>query len=108
MKLMILVGPWWLVRKGRNEDAKRSIARCATAGYYSDEELNARVALIEHTHALEHAETKEQSILNCFKGSNLRRTEIVRCFVTYRRPRADKAHRRFALFGPFSTGAGSR
>ncbi|RSH93592.1 hypothetical protein EHS25_006237 [Saitozyma podzolica] len=72
--------PWWLVRKGRNEDAKRSIARCATAGYYSDEELNARVALIEHTHALEHAETKEQSILNCFKGSNLRRTEIV-CVV---------------------------
>lgn len=35
------------------------------------------MALIDHTHELEALETKNASLFNCFKGTNLRRLEIV-------------------------------
>jgi hypothetical protein len=70
-------GPWWLARMGRKEEAKRSIARTARPGHFSEEDLDAQLALIDHTHQLEAMETKNASLFNCFKGTNLRRVEIV-------------------------------
>lgn len=70
-------GPWWLCRVGRQTEARKSISRTAKPGYYTDELLTAQVALIDHTHELEWQETKKNSMWNCFKGSNLRRLEIV-------------------------------
>jgi SP family general alpha glucoside:H+ symporter-like MFS transporter len=69
-----------LCRVGRQEEAKNSIRRTAVKGYYTEQLLNAQVALIDHTHELEWQETKKGSLFNCFKGTNRRRLEIV-CVV---------------------------
>jgi SP family general alpha glucoside:H+ symporter-like MFS transporter len=47
-------------------------------------EVNATLAYIRHTTALEQAETGNASFLECFQGTNLRRTEIVRTLSSYR------------------------
>lgn len=73
-----MLGQWWLCRVGRQEDAKKSIKRTAKGEYYTEQLLNAQVALIDHTHELEWQETKKGSLWNCFKGTNRRRLEIVR------------------------------
>lgn len=40
-------------------------------------EVEATLAYIRHTTAIEKAETANASFLECFQGTNLRRTEIV-------------------------------
>ncbi|KAL1406558.1 hypothetical protein Q8F55_008264 [Vanrija albida] len=68
--------PWFLIRKGKDEKARRAIRRTARKGYFTEADIDAEVALIRHTLEIEKNETKQQGILNCFRGSNLRRTEI--------------------------------
>lgn len=72
--------PWWLVRKGRYEQAKVSVRRLAPEGMDSDRQVDQQVALMIHTSSLEEAETQGASYLECFRGINLRRTVIV-CIV---------------------------
>lgn len=69
--------PWYLTREGKTEEAKRALRKTARNGYYTEDELDAQVALMQHTHALERQENANSSIMNCFRGTNLRRTEIV-------------------------------
>jgi SP family general alpha glucoside:H+ symporter-like MFS transporter len=71
-------GPWWLVRKGRLEDAKTQLKRLAVDGYYSEQKLDETVALMVHTNEMEKAEVAGTGFTDCFKGTNRRRTEIVR------------------------------
>lgn len=75
--------PWWLVRKGRTEDAKQALLRLTSSrtrddggGFDPDE----TVAMMVHTTALEHQTTSGASYLDCFRGADRRRTEIV-CMV---------------------------
>ncbi|KAH7040375.1 sugar transporter-like protein [Microdochium trichocladiopsis] len=70
--------PWYLVRVDRIEDARRSIARLS--GDKTQEQMNNQLAMMMHTVKLESEATKGGSYLDCFKGTNLRRTEIV-CFT---------------------------
>ncbi|KAJ5542375.1 hypothetical protein N7535_004795 [Penicillium sp. DV-2018c] len=70
--------PWWLVRKGRAEDAKRVLLRLTTKS--EDFDAEETVAMMVHTTALEEKITKGASYLDCFRGTDLRRTEIV-CMV---------------------------
>ena len=67
--------PTWLVRKGRLEDARKSV-RKLTGSQVSDDEVNNSVAMMAHTNALEMALESGTSYLDCFKGANRRRTEI--------------------------------
>ncbi|KAI1404253.1 putative MFS alpha-glucoside transporter [Hypoxylon fuscum] len=69
--------PWWLVRKGRLEDAKRSLLRLTSLDRDSDFDADETVAMMVHTSALEQKITKGASFLDCFKGVDRRRTEIV-------------------------------
>ena len=64
--------PWWLVRKGRMELAERAVKRL------SDSSVNARetVAMMIHTNQLELELETGGSYWACFKGTDLRRTEI--------------------------------
>ncbi|KAJ5963845.1 uncharacterized protein N7479_003721 [Penicillium vulpinum] len=71
--------PWWLVRKGRTEDAKRALVRL-TSNKEGDFNPDETVAMMVHTTALEEKITKGASYLDCFRGTDLRRTEIV-CMV---------------------------
>lgn len=65
--------PWWLVRKGRIDEACHSVKRLSDLNKEQAEEA---VALMRQTNSLEKAMHEGTSILDCFRGSNLRRTEI--------------------------------
>ncbi|KAI5201300.1 sugar porter family MFS transporter [Aureobasidium subglaciale] len=73
--------PWWLVRQGRREEAKAQVLRLTSrnqtdSGFNADETVNMMV----YTDELEKASTSGTSYLDCFKGTDRRRTEIV-CMV---------------------------
>lgn len=65
--------PYWLVSKGRHEDARKALLRIrgTEVGY----DVNADVAIIHSTiEAEQEASSVPTSYLECFKGINLRRT----------------------------------
>ncbi|KAH6646590.1 general substrate transporter [Truncatella angustata] len=68
--------PWWLVRQGRTEEAKRSLGRL-TSGTDSTYSIEKTVAMITYTIDLNKATSSGTSYLECFRGVNLRRTELV-------------------------------
>ncbi|KAH6974507.1 general substrate transporter [Ilyonectria sp. MPI-CAGE-AT-0026] len=70
--------PTWLVRKGRIEDARKALRRLASGP--TDEEINNTVAMIAYTDHMEKEVVEGVSYLDCFRGTNLRRTEIA-CMV---------------------------
>ncbi|RDW82171.1 hypothetical protein BP6252_03283 [Coleophoma cylindrospora] len=72
--------PWHLVRKGRLEEAEKSIRRLqrSSAGLDPKQAL----ALIVHTNNIEQELTAGTSYLDCFRGVERRRTEIsCMCFA---------------------------
>ncbi|WWC92593.1 uncharacterized protein L201_007552 [Kwoniella dendrophila CBS 6074] len=69
--------PWWLVRKGRHEEAEKVLIRCARPGFYSEKEAQGYVAFMRHTDSLEKLDAKGGNWSEMFKGTNLRRTEIM-------------------------------
>jgi MFS transporter, SP family, general alpha glucoside:H+ symporter len=83
--VLLLVGmvfipesPWYLVRRGRHEDAKRSLERLG----WSD--VDKVVESIDETDKLEHDFLIKSSYVDCYRGTNLRRTEI--CSMLYAIP----------------------
>ncbi|CRG92110.1 Maltose permease MAL31 [Talaromyces islandicus] len=72
--------PWWLVRKGRVQDAKHSLLRLTSVKRETDFDADETVAMMVHTAALEEKITQGASYWDCFRGTDLRRTEIV-CMV---------------------------
>lgn len=66
----------WLVRKGRNDDAKTQLLRL-TSRNQVDFDPDATIAMMIYTNELEKEHTSGATYLDCFKGVNLRRTEIV-------------------------------
>lgn len=76
--------PWWLVRQGRKEDARRQIERLYTNP--TEQEVENQLSLMVHTNALEKSIAAGTSYWDCFKGVDLRRTEIA-CGVRPPHPR---------------------
>ncbi|KAI8716196.1 MFS domain-containing protein [Fusarium sp. LHS14.1] len=68
--------PWNAVRRGKIDEARHSLMRLATASADKEAAVEASLAYIRHTTELEKAETQGASFWECFKGTNLRRTEI--------------------------------
>ncbi|SGZ58098.1 CIC11C00000001604 [Sungouiella intermedia] len=76
--------PWWLVRKGRIEDAKKVVRRITNKSIHN--QVEARVALMIRTTELEREQERLKSAdkensgwrayLRLFQGPNRRRTEI--------------------------------
>ena len=69
--------PWNSIRRGNAEEATKSLKRLRQDTNDRDMEVARTVAYIKYTTELERAETESASYLECFKGVNLRRTEIV-------------------------------
>ena len=69
--------PWWLVRRGKIEKAKKSLLRLTSLNRETDFDADATIAMMVHTTALEEKITRGASYLDCFRGTDLRRTEIV-------------------------------
>ncbi|KZL76665.1 sugar porter family mfs transporter [Colletotrichum incanum] len=71
--------PWWLVRKERLEDAKASLLRLTSRNKQHNFNPDETVSMMVHTNALEKAAQSGTTYMDCFKGVDLRRTEIVCC-----------------------------
>ncbi|GAB7354889.1 hypothetical protein MBLNU459_g5527t1 [Dothideomycetes sp. NU459] len=71
--------PYWLVRQGRRDDARRALEKLSSSKHRPD--LDSLLSLIEETDLLEQEIEKSTTYLDCFKGTNLRRTEI--CTMVY-------------------------
>jgi len=68
--------PWWSIRHNDREAAKRSLLRL-TARNRPDFNIDETLALMEHTNDMEKRLKEGVSYRDCFKGVDLRRTEIV-------------------------------
>ena len=66
--------PWYLVRRDRLDDAKHHLRRLR--GSQTEEQINGQLAMMLHTVSIESQIQDGTTYLECFTGSNLRRTEI--------------------------------
>ncbi|KAG9237370.1 MFS sugar transporter-like protein [Amylocarpus encephaloides] len=64
--------PWWYIRQGRLEDAEKSLKRLGGKGV----DVKASLRAMVETDRLEVEMETGSSYWDCFKGTNLRRTEI--------------------------------
>ncbi|KAG8845865.1 hypothetical protein FRB96_002233 [Tulasnella sp. 330] len=68
--------PWNAVRRNNFVQAKKSLARLRNVDGTTERDLDNALAYMVHTTRLEEAETAGAGYMECFKGTNLRRTEI--------------------------------
>ncbi|TKA67485.1 hypothetical protein B0A55_08596 [Friedmanniomyces simplex] len=66
--------PWWLVRNDRIEDAHKAMAQLDNKGPDAHRQTLAQIA---HTLKIESEIESGSSYFDCFKGTDLRRTEII-------------------------------
>lgn len=69
--------PWWLVKRGRLEEAEKTLHRLSTR---STEDIRGTLSQMVHTIELETEMAAGSSYIDCFRGTDLRRTEIC-CFT---------------------------
>ncbi|KAI3332773.1 general alpha-glucoside permease [Ustulina deusta] len=69
--------PWWCIRYGKKDRAEASLKRLARSSGFSQREADATLALMVYTDEMEKQIAAGTSYADCFKGVNLRRTEIV-------------------------------
>jgi SP family general alpha glucoside:H+ symporter-like MFS transporter len=68
--------PWWYVRHGQIDNAKHSLRRL-TSRSDTTFDVDKAISMMQHTNELEKEITTGTTYRDCFKGVNLRRTEIV-------------------------------
>lgn len=69
--------PWWLVRKGRHAEAEAAVRRLTNPEYFGEQDVKNTVAMMQHTNQLEIEVSEGTSYIDCFRGIDRRRTEIV-------------------------------
>ncbi|KAI1876750.1 uncharacterized protein JN550_000822 [Neoarthrinium moseri] len=69
--------PWYLVRRGRIDEAEKALRRLARKDFYTEHTMAQSLALMKHTNEMEKIEAANSSYRDCFRGTNLRRTGIV-------------------------------
>lgn len=68
--------PWWLVRQGKSTEAREALLRLTTKGK-GDFNVDETIAMMKHTNELEkYLRNDSMSYWECFKGVDLRRTEV--------------------------------
>lgn len=65
--------PWFHVRNDRIDEAKKNIKRL---GALTEEEASGTLAMMVHTVKIENEVTAGSNYWDCFRGVDLRRTEI--------------------------------
>ncbi|KAL6711423.1 hypothetical protein ACN47E_004357 [Coniothyrium glycines] len=75
--------PWWLVRKGRIEEAKAALQKTTTPLEGIEFDLDAHIEMMEITNEYEKHISAGSDYWHLFRGSDLRRTEVsVMAFIT--------------------------
>jgi SP family general alpha glucoside:H+ symporter-like MFS transporter len=69
--------PWNAIRRGNYAQARNSLMRLRAHGQNEEVSVDNTMAYMVHVTRLEQAETAGAGYAECFKGTNLRRTEIV-------------------------------
>lgn len=72
--------PWWLVRHGKLDQARAALLKLTNAKANAQFNVEDTLAMMIHTNELEIQQTSGTSYWDCFKGVDLRRTEIT-CIV---------------------------
>ncbi|KAI8964736.1 sugar transporter [Daldinia sp. FL1419] len=72
--------PWWCVRHGYKERAEISLKRLARSSGFSQRDADAAMALMVYTDEMEKQTSQGTKYWDCFRGTDIRRTEIV-CFI---------------------------
>ncbi|KPI45965.1 Maltose permease MAL31 [Cyphellophora attinorum] len=67
--------PWWLVRHGKLDQARAALLKL-TSKKNANFNVEDTLAMMIHTNELEIQQTSGTSYLDCFKGVDLRRTEL--------------------------------
>jgi SP family general alpha glucoside:H+ symporter-like MFS transporter len=76
--------PWNAVRRQKFDLARSSLHRLIDQGPAHDAEVESSLAYIIYTNEQEQIETEGARLIDCFRGTNLRRTEIVsNAFLLY-------------------------
>jgi len=78
--ILIFLGPespWWLIRRGRREEARKAIKRL---GDKSPEQNEQTLAMIERTVTIERQMGGDPTLLDLLKGTDLRRT-LITCLM---------------------------
>jgi SP family general alpha glucoside:H+ symporter-like MFS transporter len=68
--------PWWLVRKGKHEEARMSLRRLTSKSADPEFDEHKTVAMMIHTVEMEREIGTGTTYLDCFRSTDLRRTEI--------------------------------
>ena len=68
--------PWWLARQGRVDDVKKALLKLTSRKNHTSSDTDETVAMMIHTNELEKQITSGRTYWDCFKGVDLRRTEI--------------------------------
>ena len=68
--------PWWLIRKGRVEDARKALYRLGNKNHPSID-FEKTIAMMQKTTLYEHKVETGTNIWDCFRGISRYRTEIV-------------------------------
>ena len=69
--------PWWCIRKGDYDQARRSLKRLARKVGFDERDADRSMALMIYTNEMEKQVSEGTSYWHCFKGTERRRTEIV-------------------------------
>jgi MFS transporter, SP family, general alpha glucoside:H+ symporter len=72
--------PWWLVRKERPDEARKALLRLTVPDRDPDFNPDETISMMRSTNEFEKQLTTGTSYIDCFRGIELRRTEIV-CFA---------------------------
>jgi SP family general alpha glucoside:H+ symporter-like MFS transporter len=64
--------PWWLVRKDRDDEAKKMLLRLTSPAKHPDFNADETISMMHHTNELEKAASTGTSYLDCFRGTDLR------------------------------------
>jgi MFS transporter, SP family, general alpha glucoside:H+ symporter len=68
--------PWWLVRHGKLDQARQALLKLTSKKNNANFNVEDTLAMMIHTNELEIQQTSGTSYWDCFKGVDLRRTEL--------------------------------
>lgn len=68
--------PWQHIRKGRVDNARKSLARLTSSKANPDFDIDQAISMMVHTNKIEEETSRGSGYIDCFRATDLRRTHI--------------------------------